>query len=194
MLKVLLVLFTPSCWLFAATVTYTFDVETDSPIKPIHFSFAADGYLGTQSGPLTITPFTVTDTLGDSWTFTNGLINVTFPPTRQACFGIFAPPAQGQQSLCGVLANPPGGGFLFIFGSSGGPINLPTSDGVFTVKTSYALVSPSNVSFNGSAPDGQTTMMTVSSIPEPLTAISSVIGLIALLANAVRFSKHRLIL
>jgi hypothetical protein len=88
-MKRLLILFTSAYSLLAGPIMYTFDISTDSPIHPIHFSFIADGYLGTQSGPLSIEPFNVTDTLGDSWTFTNGLINVTFPPTRQSCFGIF---------------------------------------------------------------------------------------------------------
>lgn len=185
-LKALFVLFPPSVGLFAGPVTYTFDVGTDSPINPIHFAFTADGYPGTQSGPLTITPFKITDTLGDSWTFTNGLINVTDSLTRQACFGIFAPPAQSEQSVCGASMIAPGGGFLFIFGSVPGPINLPASDGVFYVKTAYNLVNPSNVSFSGSALGGQTTTMTVSSVPEPTTAISFVVGSLVLLAHCVR--------
>jgi len=188
-LLILLVLFTSSGALFAGPVTYTFDVATDSPINPIHFSFTADGYLGTQSGPLSIEPFNITDSLGDSWTFTNGLINVTFPPTMQACFGLFAPPAIGDPSLCGAMTIPPGGGFLFIFGP-GGPINLPATDGVFTVRTDYVLVSPSNVTYNGSEPGGQTTIMTVTS-PEPTTAISFLAGLIALLGLTVRSVSGR---
>jgi hypothetical protein len=52
-----------------ASVIYTFDIATASPINPIHFSISADNFLGTQTGPLSMTPFHVSDTLGDSWTF-----------------------------------------------------------------------------------------------------------------------------
>ena len=71
------------------------------------------------------------------------------------------------------MTNPPGGGFLFIFGASGGPINLPETDGVFAVETDYVLVNPNNVTFDGTV----TTTMTVSSTPEPSTLSFMLLGL-----------------
>jgi hypothetical protein len=158
-----------------ASVIYTFDIATNSPINPIQFSVSATDYL-TQTGSLAITPFTVSDTLGDSWSFTNGLINVA-PMTSLACFGIVAPPAVSEASTCGVTTNPPGGGFLFIFSDTGGPIYLPPSDGVFTVQTDYVLNSASGVSFDGVV----ATTLTVSSVPEPRMPIAIFAGFIALL-------------
>jgi hypothetical protein len=170
-----------------ASVIYSFNIATNSPINPIHFSFAASVFLGTQSGPLSITPFNVSDTLGDSWTFTNGLINVSDPTVRLACFAIFAPPAVGDPSLCGAIANPPGGGVLFIEGPFGGPISLPANDGVFPVETTYALVKLTSMTFNGIVP----TTMTVTSVPEPASGAAFFIGLIAVLVLVVRSAAQR---
>jgi hypothetical protein len=168
-----------------ASVIYTFDIATNSPINPIQFSVSATDFL-TQTGPLAITPFTASDTLGDSWTFTDGLINVA-PMTSLACFGIFALPAVGEASTCGVTTNPPGGGFLFIFGGTGGPIYLPANDGVLTVQTDYVLNSPSGVTFEGVV----TTTMTVSSVPEPRTTIAIFAGFMALLGlRSLRLGKY----
>jgi hypothetical protein len=118
----------------------------------------------------------VSDNLGDSWTFTDGLINVV-PMTSLACFGIVAPPAVGEASTCGVTTNPPGGGVLLIFGGTGGPIYLPPNDGGFTVQTDYVLNSLSGVTLDGVV----TTTLTVSSVPEPRMTIAIFAWFMALL-------------
>ena len=163
--------------LFAGPVSYTFDITTESPVKPIHFSFVANDFL-TDTGLLNITPFQVTDTLGHTWNFTNG--NVTKNIPGLGCFAIFAPPAIGSApGTCGADTIPPGGGFLFILGAGGGPLVLPTSDGVFHDGATYSLRDPNGVF--APATSIQPATITVASLPEPSTAISVVaFGLLAL--------------
>lgn len=182
--KALIITLLAAASMRASSVIYTFDIATNSPINPIQFSVTATDYL-TQTGPLAITPFTVSDTPGDSWTFTDGLINVA-PMTSLARFGIVAPPAVNEASACGVTTNPPGGGFLFIFGVTGGPIYLPANDGVYTVQTDYVLNSPSGVTFDGVA----TTTMTVSAVPEPRMVITIFAGFMVLLGLRARYAWH----
>ena len=157
---------------------YSFDIATVAPVNAIDFSLVASDFL-TETGSLTITSFNVTDTLGNTWIFTNG--GVTDNGGGQGCFAIFAPPAVGlAPGVCGAQIIPPGGGFLFVFGALGGPLLLPTSDGVYLEGATYSLRDPNGI-FAPVTPVQQAVII-VTSLPEPTTAISVVgLGLLAVL-------------
>ena len=94
-----------------ASVLYDFSFPAFSPVNDIHFSFLENTYI-TLTGSSTISGATVTDTLGDSWNFTDlAEHNLLDGDILISCFVFGAPPVVIGAASCGgsLLANPGAG-------------------------------------------------------------------------------------